>query len=95
MATLGGLGGGSSSSGGSQGLQIEFFTVPNGTTVNYALYEKVAKDRDGDSIISVFLNGQSMEISIDYTLVNDQVVNWSSQIPLETGDKLEVRYQPV
>lgn len=80
--------------GGAGGLQLENFIVSN-PSATYSLAGVPAQDADGDSILSVKINGLEAKKSVDYTL-SLNVISWtSSQFNLETGDRLEVFYQPI
>ena len=96
MSTLGSITitGQTEKAGGANDFQTEFFTVSNPPQSQFVLSRQVAIDTDGDPILKIYYNGMILEIDNDYTLL-EKTVTWTSSISLETGEKVEIFYQPI
>lgn len=91
MATL--YGDESSMSGGSQGWQLELFTVAAPQT-QFVIAQVPAQDLDGDALAILKLNGVAQQRNVEYTFNDYRTFTWSSSDALETGDVIEIFYQP-
>lgn len=92
MATLDGSN--MATRGGSGGLQIESFIVGN-PAASYNLASVPSQDADGDPVMRVTLNGLEVKLGVDFTLTLNTITWTSGDVSLETGDRLEVFYQPL
>lgn len=90
MATL--YGDEASMVGGSQGWQLELFTVTAPQT-QFTIGQQPATDLDGDALAILKLNGVTQQINVEYSH-NYRTFTWISADALETGDVIEIFYQP-